>query len=98
MVRIILRTGQPGVAPERWIVTEYDINDYKEKTELTASKLFTAVYSAVRTYRDIHALEINRKGLESVIETMGTMFKTRDLSVFAQGVLVLDFGQTRAAT
>lgn len=86
-VRIILRTGQPGVAPERQIVTNYDINDYKEKTELTATKLFTAVYAAVRTYRDIRALESNRKGLEAVIEATGTMFRTRRLSGFAQGVL-----------
>ena len=86
-VRIILRTGQPGAAPERRIVAEYDINDYKEKTELTSNKLFTTVYSAVRTYRDIRALESNRKGLESVIEATGTMFKTRDLSGFAKGVL-----------
>ena len=33
--RIILRTGQPGQAPERQVITEYDINDYKQKTELT---------------------------------------------------------------
>jgi len=31
-VRIILRTGQPGQAPERRVIVEYDINDYKAKT------------------------------------------------------------------
>lgn len=86
-IRIILRTGQPGAAPERQVIAEYDINDYKEKTELTANKLFTAVYSALRTYRDIQVMEVSRKGLESIIEATGTMFKTRDLSGFAQGVL-----------
>lgn len=30
-VRIVLRTGQPGQAPEETIIAEYDINDYKEK-------------------------------------------------------------------
>src|SRR5205085_2233833 len=35
-VRIILRTGQPGQAPERQVIVDYDINDYKAKTELTA--------------------------------------------------------------
>ena len=40
-VRIILRTGQPGQAPERRVIVDYDINDYKAKTELTADKLFT---------------------------------------------------------
>ncbi|MGY8669342.1 response regulator, partial [Bradyrhizobium sp. UFLA05-109] len=33
-VRIILRTGQPGQAPERRVIVQYDINDYKAKTEL----------------------------------------------------------------
>jgi CheY-like chemotaxis protein len=51
--RIVLRTGQPGQAPERSVVMNYDINDYKAKTELTAQKLFTCVMSALRSYRDI---------------------------------------------
>jgi hypothetical protein len=42
-VRIILRTGQPGQAPERRVIVQYDINDYKAKTELTADKLFTSL-------------------------------------------------------
>ena len=46
-VRIILRTGQPGQAPERDVIVDYDINDYKAKTELTAAKLFTALTAAL---------------------------------------------------
>lgn len=52
-IRIILRTGQPGEAPERDVVLNYDINDYKNKTDLTAQKLFTAVISAIRAWTDI---------------------------------------------
>ncbi|MBF0274904.1 MAG: SpoIIE family protein phosphatase [Nitrospinae bacterium] len=52
-VRIVLRTGQPGYAPEREVIVEYDINDYKEKHELTAQKLFTTVVSAIRSYSDL---------------------------------------------
>lgn len=86
-VRIVLRTGQAGYAPERKVVTEYDINDYKEKTELTSTKLFSTIYTALRTYRDILALQANRKGLEMILESSATMFQTRDISEFAQGVL-----------
>ena len=86
-VRIILRTGQPGQAPERRVVTEYDINDYKEKTELTATKLFTTICSALRAYRDIRALETNRRGLETIIEATAKMFRSRALGELAQGVL-----------
>ena len=52
-LRIILRTGQPGEAPERDVMLDYDINDYKAKTELTTQKLFTALVSALRSWRDI---------------------------------------------
>ena len=56
LVRIILRTGQAGQAPERQVVLEYDINDYKEKTELTAQKLSTAVIAALRGYETLTEL------------------------------------------
>ncbi|HTH16683.1 MAG TPA: hybrid sensor histidine kinase/response regulator [Magnetospirillum sp.] len=52
-IRIILRTGQPGEAPERDVVLAHDINDYKSKAELTAQKLFTALVGAVRAWNDI---------------------------------------------
>lgn len=51
--RIVLRTGQPGLAPEEDIIRRYDINDYKDKTELTKTRLVTLFYSALRAYRDI---------------------------------------------
>ncbi len=63
--RIILRTGQPGQAPERAVVLNYDINDYKAKTELTSQKLFTSVMSALRSYRDIMQVEQQRQQLEN---------------------------------
>jgi signal transduction histidine kinase len=61
-LRIILRTGQPGKAPEKDIILNYDINDYKEKTELTTQKLFTTVTTALRSY--IHLLELDDKTQE----------------------------------
>lgn len=66
--RIILRTGQPGQAPERAVVIHYDINDYKAKTELTSQKLFTAVMSALRSYRDIMRVEHQRQHVQQQLE------------------------------
>src|SRR5690242_7800403 len=60
-IRIVLRTGQPGQAPEEKVIVEYDINDYKEKTELDRKKLFTTVFSALRAYRDIIQIEEARR-------------------------------------
>ena len=55
--RLVVRTGQPGQIPEERIVRDYDINDFREKTELSAQKLRTLAQSAIRSYRDIANLE-----------------------------------------
>ena len=71
VVRIILRTGQPGQAPERQIISDYDINDYKEKSDLTAQKLVTAVTTALRAYSDlmtIKQLATSNEHLEELVE------------------------------
>jgi signal transduction histidine kinase len=60
-VRIILRTGQPGVAPKEDVIQRYDINDYKEKTELTDNRLFISTITALRSYRDIKLVEKETK-------------------------------------
>ncbi len=78
-MRIVLRTGQPGQAPERSVITDYDINDYKEKTELTATKMFTLMYSVLRGYREIMAIEANKRGLEKVIEASADIFGIRSM-------------------
>jgi len=59
-VRIIIRTGQPGVAPERYVIDHYDINDYKEKTELTTDRLYITIRSALLQYKQIIEL-LNKK-------------------------------------
>jgi diguanylate cyclase (GGDEF)-like protein len=59
-VRIIIRTGQPGVAPERYVIDHYDINDYKEKTELTTDRLYTTIRSSLSQYKQIIEL-LNKK-------------------------------------
>lgn len=85
--RIILRTGQPGQAPEREVIVNYDINDYKSKTELTAQKLFTVVISALRSYRDIINVELSRKGLEQVIESSTQLFNISSMDAFMDSLV-----------
>ena len=86
-IRIILRTGQPGQAPERQVIVNYDINDYKSKTELTAQKLFTVVMSSLRSYRDILSIEQSRQGLEKIIKASRNIFSTHSLESFIEGVM-----------
>tara|TARA_B100000315_G_C14586059_1_gene593055 strand:- start:2385 stop:3977 length:1593 start_codon:yes stop_codon:yes gene_type:complete len=81
-VRIILRTAQPGIAPEREVIDNYDIDDYKTKAELTAQKLYTAVRSALKNYSDIMLVEVQKQGLQKVVEATNAIFKLRSLKEF----------------
>jgi signal transduction histidine kinase/CheY-like chemotaxis protein len=86
-VRIILRTGQPGQAPERRVIVDYDINDYKAKTELTADKLFTSLTAALRSYQQLQRMVETRRGLEIIIEAASTLFDFKSMQRLAEGVL-----------
>jgi response regulator RpfG family c-di-GMP phosphodiesterase len=72
--RIVLRTGQPGQAPERTIIREYDISDYKNKTELSGIKLDTLMCTTLRSYQNIVSLNKNKEGLELVVESSSALF------------------------
>ncbi|MDV6326581.1 DUF3369 domain-containing protein [Idiomarina sp. Sol25] len=85
--RIILRTGQPGQAPERTVIVNYDINDYKSKTELTAQKLFTAVMSSLRSYRDIMSIDQSRHGLEKIIAASANLYALQPMNSFVDGLV-----------
>jgi signal transduction histidine kinase/CheY-like chemotaxis protein len=86
-VRIILRTGQPGQAPERRVIVDYDINDYKAKTELTADKLFTSLTAALRSYQQLQRMVETRRGLEIIIDAASTLFDFKSMQRLAEGVL-----------
>ncbi|MEA2861254.1 MAG: hypothetical protein QOC72_3293, partial [Methylobacteriaceae bacterium] len=86
-VRIILRTGQPGQAPERRVIVDFDINDYKAKTELTADKLFTTLTAALRGYQQLQRMEETRRGLEIIIDATPTLFDFKSMQRLAEGVL-----------
>jgi diguanylate cyclase len=56
-IRLILRTGQPGRAPEQDVVIGYEIDDYKAKTEFSAQQLVTGVIASLRAYAYITEIE-----------------------------------------
>ncbi|HEU4806136.1 MAG TPA: DUF3369 domain-containing protein [Nitrobacter sp.] len=86
-VRIILRTGQPGQAPERRVIVDYDINDYTAKTELTADKLFSSLTAALRSYQQLERMVQTRRGLEIVIDAASTLYDFKSMQRLAEGVL-----------
>ncbi len=68
LVRIVLRTGQPGQALEHSIILDYDINDFWCKTDLTTRKLFTTVISSLRTYASLLKAEQRVGALGAALE------------------------------
>ena len=68
-IRLVIRTGQPDEVPEREIINQYDINDYKEKTELTVDKLYTVIRSSIKQYMQL--IELANK-YEDVYNQMTT--------------------------
>jgi CheY-like chemotaxis protein len=69
LVRILLRTGQPGVAPEKKAIDEYDIDGYLLKTELTTTRLYAAVRTAIKAYEELVELQRHRELLGFVHES-----------------------------
>jgi CheY-like chemotaxis protein len=55
-LRIIIRSGEHGQKSQRFIVDNYDINDYREKSELTIERLYTSVRTAIVQYEQISEL------------------------------------------
>ncbi|MBF0175640.1 MAG: DUF3369 domain-containing protein [Magnetococcales bacterium] len=86
-VRIILRTGQPGLAPEPDVIANYDINDYKDKVTLSRQGLVTSITAALRAYRDLRTLESTRRGLKRIIDATGDLFEPQSLRCLASGIL-----------
>lgn len=86
-IRIVLRTGQPGYAPEESVVKNYDINDYKTKTELTRSRLLTTVFSAIRSYQQLCTINENRRGLRKIIHSASNLMEKHSIVNFSEGVV-----------
>jgi len=85
--RIILRTGQPGYAPELETITQYEINDYTSKSELTRNKLFTCLVSAIRSYAQIQELESRQQDMHDVINASKALQNKRDYLGFTNALL-----------
>ena len=94
MIRLIIRTGQPGVAPERYVIDNFDIDDYKDKSELTAQRLYTTVRTALKSYRDLLTIEASRIGLSRILNVTPDLYNLhRDrLEEYFQGVLMQTIG------
>ena len=86
-IRLILRTGQAGAAPEARVIKDFDINDYKEKTDFTANKMITTVYASIRAYRDIMTIQRSLDAFKKLIEATHDLLKINQLKTFGSAAL-----------
>ncbi|PJE40280.1 MAG: diguanylate cyclase [Pseudomonas sp.] len=81
--RVVMLTGEPGLAPAHEVMRDYDINDYWTKSELSAERLLTVLTAAVRGYAQLKAVASARRGLQMIVESSNALFcskSTRELS------------------
>jgi response regulator RpfG family c-di-GMP phosphodiesterase len=89
LIRLIIRTGQPGVAPEREIIDNYDIDGYQDKSELTVQKFYTLVRTSLKGYHDLKVIDTNRLGLDLIIKSTHNLYLSNNsnANLFFSGIL-----------
>lgn len=70
--QLYIRTGQPGVAPERSVIDDYDISGYFTKVELSEQKLYTLVKSGVRQWFTNWYALMTEESLNNLIANSGS--------------------------
>lgn len=68
LCRILLRTGQPGHAPEMDVIRTLDINDYLYKSNTSATRLYVSMTSAIKAYSQMEQLERNSRGMTAILD------------------------------
>lgn len=80
--RIVLRTGQPGEAPEEKIIFEYEINDYLEKGDISSRRLKTVLVNSLRNYSMLLQQEESNKRQKELTATLEkTNYRLKKISL-----------------
>ncbi len=86
-VRLVVRTGEPGNAPEAAVMANHELHDYLSKSETTARRLVSCVTGAVRAWRDQQTIRLQRSGLETVLLAVDGLFANRELDLLLELVV-----------
>ena len=86
-VRIVLITGQPGMAPMRKTLQQLDVSDYWLKTDLYRERLQGIVTGSLRTWSEIHALARAKRGLQHIVQMGDRLNGRRDPDEFSRQLL-----------
>lgn len=82
-LRIVLVTGQPGLAPVREVMEQYDINDYWSKPELGVERLHTLLTANTRAWEQLRTVARARRGLQLIVEATNVLVGARNLRDFS---------------
>lgn len=85
--RVLLRTGQPGFAPIRDVMRDYDIDGYIAKTESSKQNLNHALYIALRSYRDLVRIQHYQQGLEAIINAITNLTQIDEVLDLAKAII-----------
>lgn len=92
LVRILLRTGQPGAAPERETIDGYDIDGYLAKAELTSTRLYAAVRTALKAFEELVELERYRQVLSFIHQSSLSLPSFQRLEISLETLLATAIG------
>ena len=87
LMRLIIYTGQPGLAPEKTVLEHYDIDDYKEKSELDETKLYTTLRLALKVYQTLQTLNTQRRTLTKILDAAPELYHPQSIKNFFHDVL-----------
>ncbi|CDZ66120.1 Response regulator/GGDEF/EAL domain protein [Neorhizobium galegae bv. orientalis] len=86
-LRIVLLTGQPGIAPMQSSLETYDIADYWLKTDLTNERLHSILTANLRTFEQIDVLNRARRGLQSIVEASNSLARSSGFEDFSRRMI-----------
>ena len=90
-LRIILR------APDRVLIHDFGIDNDKARPELSRNSLYSTLSKSIRSYEQIHALNVGRRGLDLIIKASGRMMMHPSLRDFAASIISEISGLLRLA-
>lgn len=86
-VRIVLRTGQPGYAPESEVIAKYDINDYHTKADLTRQRLITTITVALRSFQQLSLIHSSGILFQKIIAATADLMTRNTVADFCNGIM-----------
>lgn len=94
--RILLRTGQPGHAPELEVIRSLDINDYLYKSNTSAQRLLVSLTSAIKAYSQMEQLERTSRGMARILDCANDLLEAHRVEPFVDTMIAYServFGQ-----